>query len=213
MKTSIKSLFAAALTLVVLTSSAFASTDVKLNNVTVLNQVKNIDKIIVNGNVEVILVQAPVESVKVYDSYYAKNALVQQQEGVLRISSFQKETLTVAIYVRNLSTIEASGNATIKTSGKANFLSLDVNLKGSAKADINANTINLTSSVKDNASLTLGGSTTDLYATLGAQAKINMDAFVAECSSVNSIAPVYAKVAAVKKPTLESIVLNDELAK
>ena len=200
MKNSIKNLFAAALTVVALTGSAFASTGVKTNNVTVLNQVKKINKIEVKGNVEVIILQAPVESVKVYDSYYAKNALVQQQEGVLRISSFQKETLTVAVYVRDLATIEAADNSIVKTSGKVNFLALNVVLRDAAKADINANTISLTTSVKDNASL-------------GAQAKINMDTFVADCSTVNAIAPVYAKITAVKKQTLESIFLNDELAK
>lgn len=213
MKTSIKNLFAVALTSLVLTSSAFAATDVKSNQVTVLNQVKNISKIEVKGNVEVILVQAPVESVKVYDSYYAKNALVQQQDGVLRISSFQKETLTVAVYVRNLSTIEAADNATVTTLGKVNFLSLNVILTGKAKADLNTNTVNLTTVVKDNAILNLGGYTTDFYATMGAQANLNMEKFKADCSSVNSIAPVYAKATPVKKVTLESIGYADDLAK
>ena len=213
MKNSIKNLFAAALTVVAITGSAFASTGVKTNNVTVLNQIKKINKIEVRGNVEVIILQAPVESVKVYDSYYAKNALVQQLEGVLRISSFQKETLTVAVYVRDLASIEAAGNSLVKTSGKINFVSLNVVLKDTAKADINTNTINLTTSVKDSASLNLSGSTTDLFANLGAQAKINMDTFVADSSTVKAIAPIYAKVVTAKKQTLESIVLNDELAK
>lgn len=213
MKTSIKTLFAAALTLVVLTSSAFASSAVKENNVTILNQVKNINKVVVSGNVALILVQAPTESVKVYDSYYSKNALVQQQDGVLRISSFQKETLTVAVYVRNLSSIEAGDNATVKTYGKVNFLSLDVILKDKAAADINANTINLYTSVKDSATLKLSGSTSDYYSLLGAKAKVITDQFVAECASVNSIAPVFAKVAPVKKQTLENLIVADELAK
>jgi Putative auto-transporter adhesin, head GIN domain len=213
MKTSIKNLFAVALTSLVLTSSAFAATDVKSNQVTVLNQVKNISKIEVKGNVEIILVQAPVESVKVYDSYYAKNALVQQQDGVLRISSFQKETLTVAVYVRNLSSIEAADNATVTTLGKVNFLSLNVVLTGKAKADLNASTVSLTTVVKDNAILNLGGYTTDLYATMGSQANLNMEKFKADCSSVNSIAPVYAKATPVKKVTLESIGYADDLAK
>lgn len=213
MKTSIKNLFAAALSVLVLSSSAFASTDVKSNQVTVLNQVKNISKIEVKGNVEIILVQAPVESVKVYDSYYAKNALVQQQDGVLRISSFQKETLTVAVYVRNLSSIEAADNATIATLGKVNFLSLDVVLTGKAKADLNTNTVNLTTVVKDNAVLNLSGYTADLYASMGAQANLNLAQFKADCSSVNSIAPVYAKAVPTKKVTLESIGYTDDLAK
>ncbi|RZJ81732.1 MAG: hypothetical protein EOO47_03180 [Flavobacterium sp.] len=213
MKTSIKNLFAVALTSLVLTSSAFAATDVKSNQVTVLNQVKNISKIEVKGNVEIILVQAPVESVKVYDSYYAKNALVQEQDGVLRISSFQKETLTVAVYVRNLSSIEAADNATVTTLGKVNFLSLNVVLTGKAKADLNASTVSLTTVVKDNAILNLGGYTADLYATMGSQANLNMEKFKADCSSVNSIAPVYAKATPVKKVTLESIGYADDLAK
>ena len=176
MKFSIKNLFATALTLVVLTGSAFASTTNPSNNVTVLSQVKNIHKIVVSGNVEVLLIQAPVESVKVYDSYYAKNALVQQQNGELRIS-------------------------------------LDVILKGAAKADIDANTINLTTTVKENASLELSGSTTDHYAVLSAQAKMNMDQFTAENTSVSSIVPVYAKAKKAKRQTLESIVLTDEFSK
>jgi len=213
MKTSIKTLFAAALTLVVLSSSAFASTDVKNNNVTVLTQVKNISKIEVKGNVEVILVQSPVESVKVYDSYYSKNALVQQQDGVLRISSFQKETLSVVVYVRDLSSIEAGDNAQVKTYGKINFLSLDVKLNGNATADINASTVSLYTSVKDNASLKLAGSTTDYYAVLSSNAKLNMGCFVAETSSVNSAATVIAKAKPVKQ-TLENLVIEDiDLAK
>jgi hypothetical protein len=209
MKTSIKTLFATALTLVVFSTSAFAATDVKENNVTVLKQVKNITKIEVKGNVEITLVQAPVESVKVYDSYYSKNALVQQQDGVLRISSFQKETLAVVVYVRDLSSIEASDNAQVKTYGKINFLSLDVKLNGNATADINASTISLTSYVKDSASLKLSGTTTDYYAVLSSQAKLNMGSFLAETSSVNSTAIFIAKAKPVKQ-TLSSLVNEAE---
>ena len=72
MKFSIKNLFAVALTLVVLTGSAFASINPSTNKVTVLSQVKNINKIVVSGNVELLLIQAPVEGVKVYDSYMLK---------------------------------------------------------------------------------------------------------------------------------------------
>lgn len=210
MKTAIKNLFAATLTLVVLTSSAFASDDVKNNNVTVLNQVKNINKIEVNGNVELILVQAPTERVKVYDSYYAKNALVQQENGVLRISSFQQQTLTVAVYVRDLAVLEAADNVKVKTFGKVNFLSLTVNLKGNATADINANTISLCTKVNDKASLNLVGSAIDYYAVIGANAKMSMDQFAAQTTSINAIAPVYAK-AKVAAQTLESLTLTDEL--
>jgi len=207
MKTSIKTLIAAAVTTVVLTSSAFASTDEQksTNAVTILNQVKNINKLVVSGNVEVFLIQAPTESVKVYDSYYSKNALVQQENGVLRISSFQKETLQVAVYVNTLSSIQASDNAVVKTFGKVGFLSLDIILKDKASAEIESNTISLYTSVKDNANLKLSGSTEDHTAVLGSVAQMSMSLFTAANSSVTSIAsPVIANIAPVKQ-TLESI--------
>ncbi|MGF1924407.1 MAG: GIN domain-containing protein [Bacteroidia bacterium] len=204
MKTSIKNLISAVLTTVVITSSAFASADEQnsSNTVTILKQVKNINKLVVSGNVEVYLIQAPVESVKVYDSYYSKNALVQQEEGVLRISSFQKETLKVAVYVNNISTIQASDNASVRTFGKVSFLSLDILLKDKATATIESNTVNLYTSVKDNASLTLSGSTEDHNAVLGSAAQMSMNHFTASNSSVASILP---QVIAAKKPAKDTV--------
>lgn len=218
MKTSTKKLFATALTLVSIATSAFANDNAKeitknANNttqvVTVLNEVKNISKIVASGNVEVFVMQAPTESVKVYDNYYAKNALVQQKDGVLRISSFEKERLAVTVYVRNISTIEASDNAVVKTYGKVNFLSLDVLLKDKAVADINASTVNLYTSVKDQASLKLSGSTEEHYALMGTSAKMTTGNFVAGCSDIKSIAPKY--IAQTKATTLDALAINDEL--
>lgn len=219
MKTSIKNLFAVVLGVTIMTTSAFANDNVKsvketkTNNVTILSEVKNISKIVVTGNVDVFVMQAPTESVKVYDSYYSKNALVQQKEGVLRISSFEKERLAVTVYVRNISAIEASDNATVKTYGKANFLTLDVVLKDKASADINVNAVNLYTSVKDNASLKLSGSTDEHYALMGTSAKMTTGNFVAAHSDVKSIAPKYIAHAKAVKVTLESLAIADELAK
>jgi hypothetical protein len=193
MKTSIKTLIAAVLTTVVLTSSAFASSDVQKNTITVLDQVKNINKLEVSGNVKVLLIQSQTESVKVYDSYYSKNALVQQQNGVLRISSFEEQPLTVAVYVRNLSSVKLTDNATIKTYGKISFLSLDVILRDKASADIDAATVSLYTSVSDNATLTLSGTSEDHTAMLGSLAKMSMNQFAAANSSVNSVPSVIAK--------------------
>jgi hypothetical protein len=202
MTTSIKNLFAAALILVTISTSAFAASMDTQKNVTVLSEVKNINKIVANGNVEVILVQAPTESVKVYDSYYAKNALVQEENGVLRISSFQKETLTVVVYIRNITAIEANDNAVVKTNGKINLLSLEVNLRDNAVANINTTTIDLYSAVNDNAVLKLSGSADEHYAVLGSKAKLSMDQFNANSSSLNAMNPIIAKVETKKAATL-----------
>ena len=218
MKTSIKNLFVVALGLVTISTSAFANdnkenakNNVSANKVTILNEVKNINKIVATGNVEVFVVQAPTESVKVYDSYYSKNALVQQKDGVLRISSFEKEPLSVTVYVRNISSIEASENATVKTYGKINFLSLDVLLKDKATAEINANTINLFTSVNDQASLKLSGSTEEHFALMGTSAKMTTGNFIAGTSDVKSIAPTYRAQTKVVANTLEAIAANDAM--
>lgn len=188
MKNSIKNL-AVALTLtgVVLTSSAFTSKAAEnTQQVTVLGEVKKVNKINVSGNVELILVQSADESVKVYDNYFSKNALVQQKNGELRISSFNKETLTVVVYVSNLNEISASNNATVRTVGKFNTLDLDVNLKDNATAKLNTNTISLSTNVSGNANLTLTGSTMAYDAVLGNIAKVNTDQFIAESTSIKS---------------------------
>lgn len=196
MKTSIKTLIALSLTGLVLTTSAFVSKAADGQTQTVLTDVKKVNKITVSGNVELILVQSADESVKVYNDYYASNALVQQKNGELRISSFNKETLTVIVYVTNLSSVTAADNATVKTYGKFNLLNLDVTLKDKATANLNTNTVSLNANVTDEASLTLSGTTDDYNAVLGSVAKLNMTQFAAESTSIKSQNMSIAKIAA-----------------
>ncbi len=202
MKTSIKTLIALSLTAVVLTSSAFVTKAADGQKQTVLTDVKKVSKINVSGNVELILVQSSDESVKVYNDYYASNALVQQKNGELRISSFEKETLTVIVYVTNLSEITASDNATVKTFGKFNVLSLDVNLKDKASANLNTSTISLNANLNGEANLTLAGTTEDYQAVLSNVSKLNMSQFAAANTNIKtnniSIVPVVT-------PTLATI--------
>lgn len=185
MNTSIKNLIAATLTIVVL-AGATLTTKANDKPVTVLSDVKKVNKINVSGNVELILVQSDDESVKVYDNYYTKNALVQQKDGELRISSYEKQTLTVVVYVSNLSSITASDNATVKTNGKFSALALDVNLNDNAKAILNTNTISLNTNVKGNADLTLTGSTLEYSALVNNSSKVSMNDFAAESSNIRS---------------------------
>ena len=201
MKTSIKSLIALAITGLVLTTAAnTANASESAPQVTVLSQVKKVNKINVAGNVELILVQSADESVKVYDNYFSKNALVQQENGELRISSFNSERLTVVVYVSNLSEINAANNATVKTLGKFNTLDLQINLKDNATAKLNTNTISLSTQISGQANLTLTGSTITYDAVIGSIAKVDMDQFVAESTSIRSQNVALATV--VKQATL-----------
>jgi hypothetical protein len=206
MKTSIKTLVALSLTAIVLSSSALTTKAADGQKQTILSEVKNVNKINVSGNVELILVQSADENVKVYNDYYANNALVQQKNGELRISSFNKETLTVVVYVNNLTSITAANNASVKTFGKFNTLSLDVNLKDQATANLNTNTISLNTNVNDQSNLTLTGSTEEYNAILGSVAKLNMTQFVAENTSIKTQNLTMAKVVeTVQLPTPEDL--------
>lgn len=185
MKTSIKNLFAAALVMVTLSSATVVANAAESNaNYTAITKVKNISKIVVSGNVKLILVQDANESVEVYDQYYTKNALVQQQGAELRISSFEKNTLTVIAHVNNLTAIEASNTASVSTAGTFSLLNLSVILNDEASADIKANTVSLSTNVKDGASLKLEGTTDSHQAVSGIASKINMDGFTAQESNI-----------------------------
>ncbi|RYE57912.1 MAG: hypothetical protein EOP48_04780 [Sphingobacteriales bacterium] len=208
MKTSITSLIITVLTTISLSIATSEAKASEQNTVTVLNTVKNVRDIVVSGNVDLILVQKQVESVKVYDKYYSKNALIQQQDGVLRISSYAKERLTIIAYVNAISSIEASENAKVTTHGTFNLLSLNVILRDDAQADINASTINLTTSVNDRAKLNLAGNAIDYAGKMSAMAKVTMDQFTADCSSIRSVAPVYSAKIVLAKEDADDMILQ-----
>lgn len=200
MKTSIKSIIALAVTAVVLTGSTLTVNASEPKTTTVLSSVKKVTKIDVAGNVELILVQSTDESVKVHDNYFANNALVQQKDGELRISSFSKEKLTVVAYVNTLTEITASGDATVKTVGKFSTLSLDVILSDNATADLNTNTINLNTNLSNASSLNLAGSTEEYNAKMGNFAKVSLAKFAATSTNIQSKSIVVAQVAKVTLP-------------
>lgn len=184
MKATIKSIIALTLTVITLSSMNVHAADGQ--KTTILAEVKKVNSIKVSGNVELILVQSMNEQVNVYDNYFSKNALVQEENGELRISSFNKEPLTVVVYVSNLSNISASDNATVRTHGKFNTLSLNVNLEDKATASLQTNTIDLTTNMAGQSGLTLSGSTETYHATINSLSTVNMTAFKAESSDIRS---------------------------
>jgi len=186
MNTSIKNLFVAIFTLTISVSAPLFTNAKEAKKVTVLSEIRSFNKLNVAGNVEVIIVQSANPSVQVYDNYYAKNALVQEKNGELRISSFDKETLTVVVYANQLNSIIASDNASVKTHGKLSATDLEVTLKDQSSANLNTNTIALLADVNGKASLTLSGTTADYNASVNGVAAISTERFIAENSSIQS---------------------------
>lgn len=187
MKTKFLNLLAVtviAFTLIIISSSKKVKAADKPVTMTRLAHVKHINKIIVNGNVDVYLNQGSAEDLKVYNDYYSKNALVQWENGTLRISSFEKEKLAVWITVTDLAVIEASGNSSVRSLNSISSIDLSINLAGQATANIEAKVVNLYSSVADAAKLELAGDSENQQMELSGISSYDASRFTAQNRSV-----------------------------
>jgi len=186
MKTSAKNLFALLIGIILMATTAAINAAEPSSNIIALRSVKDIKKIVVSGNVNLLLVQDSKEGVKVYDKYYSKNASVQQQGGTLHISSFADRPLSIVVYVRELNSIEASNEAKVKTDGCFRLMNLDVRLKDNAKANINAKTVSLFTSVRGASELKIAGTTDQHAIEMCDLGHLTMDEFVAGQTNIAS---------------------------
>jgi len=159
MKTRIFSLVAiAAVVLGVGNTTLAATKDSAANNseVSTVLKVSKISKIEVRGNVELYVTDGADDQVKVYNHYYSESALIQNQNGVLRISSFADQKLVVWVKAEMLTSIAAYDNAEVKSFGKLSPLEMDVTLYDNAyaKLDVDGYSMNITVSNRAKADLT-----------------------------------------------------------
>lgn len=107
---------------------------------TMVPNVSRISQLEVHGNVKVYLTTGNEDRVKVYDNYYANDALVQEQNGVLRITSYNADQLVVWVTVSDLSKLSVFDNAEVATFNKFSTIDLVVNIhdKASAQLDMDA---------------------------------------------------------------------------
>lgn len=151
---------------------------------TVLAYVNQINKIEINGNIEVLIHQDFTESLKMYDDYHSKKASVQWEEGVLRITSFEKERLTVLVNVTDLRSVVASGNAVIRSLNKISSIDLQIRLEDKVTAVLNAQVLNLSTHLTGLSSLELSGEAENQFVELTGAAKLNAGTFHAQSRSV-----------------------------
>ena len=143
------------------------------DEVTVLNEVNNINKIEASGNVEVYITNGDKDQVKVYNNYYAQNALVQDKDGVLRISSYNTDKLVVLVTVSDLRSITASDNAAVKSYGTLSAIDLNVNLKDNASAQLKLNSFAADITVSDHAKADLTGTVNDYNLNYSPSSSVN----------------------------------------
>jgi len=157
MKTLAKTIFAAALTAVVLTSSAmatFATEPVKSETKTSLSK---FNRIWVSGNVKLILTQGDKQNVEGASNYDAAKTSVSTDGKTLFINSLETGQVTLNITVKDLERIEAYGQSVVVTSNNFDVKCLQLFLGQSATAKIKTTAGSLYTIVKDDAVLKLNG--------------------------------------------------------
>lgn len=157
MKTLTQTLFAA-LTLVVLTSSAmttFAAEPVTTE--VVASKVPAFNKIWVSGNVKVVLTQGDKQSVAGTSNFDANKTSVMSKGQTLYINSMESGQVTINITVKDLQRIEAYGQSLVVTSNNFDVKYLQLFLNQSATAKIKTTAGSLYTVVNDDAVLKLNG--------------------------------------------------------
>ena len=158
MKTLAKTIFAAALTAVVFTSSAmatFAAEPVKAETKT--SSLSKFSRIWVSGNVKLILTQGDKQNVEGASNYDAAKTSVSTDGKTLFINSLETSQVTLNITVKDLERIEAYGQSVVVTSNNFDVKYLQLFLGQSATAKIKTTAVSLYTIVKDDAVLKLNG--------------------------------------------------------
>lgn len=182
--TSAKSLMAA----LVLSASIFSGNVMAGEKQPVkISAPNNFDKVVVNGNVEVTLIQNGTEGVSYADDNTG-NVKVIQDGSALKITSTDNNPAKIKVYVKNIYRVQAADEAVVKTEGKLNVQYLQVFLSGNAVAKINSKTESLYTVMEGNADLKLSGATQNHNLVMGSTPKLNLDKFAA--SKTEMTAPV-----------------------
>ncbi|SDP78906.1 hypothetical protein SAMN05428975_2767 [Mucilaginibacter sp. OK268] len=150
------------------------------NTATVVKEVSKISKIEIRGNVELFVSDGSADQVKVYNRYYGESALVQSENGVLRITSYKAEKLVVWVTANDLRAISAYDNAQVKSFGKLSALELEVNLHNNATATLNVDAYTANVNVNDHAKIDLSGNATVYTLNHSNTTSVNNNNFAAE---------------------------------
>lgn len=159
----IKNLFLTAMMILALstTQSTYANTN-KDDAFTILEDVGTISNIEVHGNVQLFVTDASADQIKVYNKYYAENALIQNKDGVLRISSYGNEKLVIWVKAADLRSVSLFDNAQISSFGTLSKIEFRVDLHNNAQANLSLDAFKLTLTVADNAKANINGNADEL---------------------------------------------------
>jgi len=179
MKTRIVTLITLLTIILSVTMASAATKNVDGNQAAVLVATNNINKIEASGNVEVYITNGDKDQVKVFDKYYAKNALVQDKDGVLRISSYTADKLVVLVTVADLHAITVNDNATVRSYGTLAAIDLKVTLNNNAAAQLKLDAFAADITVNNRATANLSGNVNDYSLKHSQSSTVNKSQLVA----------------------------------
>ncbi|KIA95080.1 hypothetical protein OC25_06985 [Pedobacter kyungheensis] len=133
-------------------------------------------KILIKGNIEVLLIQKPGLNISYTDDNEG-NALVTQQGEILSITGTSTTRCKIRVYVNELYRIEASENAIVKTDGILSLKYLQIILKGNSSADINTTSQQLYTAIHDKSKLYLKGNTDTHFLFMDKTPSLTFDQF------------------------------------
>ncbi|QXU41439.1 GIN domain-containing protein [Pedobacter sp. D749] len=158
MKTLAKTLFAAALTAVLFTSSAMATIAAEpVKKETKTPSLSTFNRIWVSGNVKIVLTQGNKQNVEGAVNYDAAKTSLSTDGRTLFINSLETSQVTLNITVKDLERIEAYGQSVVVTSNNFDVKYLQLFLNQSATAKIKTTAGSLYTVVKGDAVLKLNG--------------------------------------------------------
>ncbi len=146
---------------------------------TVLTDISKISKIEVRGNVELYVTDGFSDQVKVYNRYYSENALIQNRNGVLRVSSYGAQKLVVWVTAEQISAISAYDNAEVKSFGKLSPIDMTVTLHDNAYAKLDMDGYRANITLNDRSKADLLGNVSECNLTYKHSATVNSTNFAA----------------------------------
>lgn len=158
MKNLTKTVFAAVIAAVLVTSSVVTGFAADPAKKVKLSSVTNLNRIWVSGNVKIVLTQGEAQEIVAVDNYDSSKTSVVSNGKTLYINSMESAPVILNITLKDLERVEAFGNAEIVTANNFDVKNLQLFLSHSANAKIKTTAESLYTVVKDDAGLKLKGS-------------------------------------------------------
>jgi hypothetical protein len=176
MKTLTKTLFAAALAVVLLTSSSMVT--IAAEHIEIARPSNGFNKIWVSGNVKLILTQSTKEGIFVEENFDSEKTSVLGKGETLYINSMERAEVVIRISMKDLQRIEAAGSSVVVTSNTFDVKCLQVILSQSASAKVRALAGSLYTNVSEDAKLKMSG-VTDQHTAIASNLKnVKFDNFL-----------------------------------